>query len=140
MCLFLLLHQLLDSIRMLKHSPELTEKIIGLCIEVHKNLGPGLLESAYEECLCYELLNKKIQFERQMPLPIRYKDVSLDCGYRLDIVVENKILLELKSVESILPLHQSQILTYMKLSNLRVGLLINFNTPVVSQGIKRYVL
>jgi len=125
---------------MLKHGPELTEKIIGLCIEVHKNLGPGLLESAYEECLCYELLNKKIQFERQMPLPIRYKDVSLDCGYRLDIVVENKILLELKSVESILPIHQAQILTYMKLSNLRVGLLINFNTPVVSQGIKRYVL
>lgn len=126
--------------RMLKYNPELTEKIIGLCIEVHQKLGPGLLESVYEECLCYELLNNKVGFERQKALPIQYKDVVLDCGYRMDIVVENKILLELKSVESILPIHQAQILTYMKLSKLRVGLLINFNASVVSQSIKRFVL
>jgi len=118
----------------------LSEKIIGLCIEVHKSLGPGLLESAYEECLCYELTTSRIDFVRQKPVPVFYKEVSLDCGYRLDIVVQNEIILELKSVETILPIHEAQILTYMKLANIQVGLLINFNSLIVSKNIKRFVL
>lgn len=124
----------------LQYNPELSETIIGLCIEVHRNLGPGLLESTYEECLCYELAKKEVRFSRQFAVPLRYKEVSLDCGYRLDIVVEDQIILELKSVESILPIHEAQLLTYMKLMNKHVGLLINFNSLVVSKNIKRFVL
>lgn len=117
----------------------ITEQVIGACIEIHKHLGPGLLESAYEECLCYELSALGINFERQKTLPVKYKTVSLDCGYRLDLVVENKIILELKTVENLLPIHEAQLLTYLKLSGLTLGLLINFNVPVLKNGIKRIV-
>ena len=109
-------------------------------IEVHKTLGPGLLESAYEECLSYEMVQSGIEFQRQKEVSVRYKNIDLDCGYRLDILVNNELILELKSVEKILPIHEAQILTYMKLAHMNVGLLINFNSLVVSQNIKRFVL
>ena|SRR5580698_6795268 len=115
----------------------LTERVIGFAIEVHRQLGPGLLESAYEECLCYELGNAAIGFRRQVSLPIVYKSVHLDCGYRLDIVVEHQVVIELKTVERILPVHEAQMLTYLKLSGLCVGLLLNFNTPALKGGIRR---
>jgi GxxExxY protein len=118
---------------------ELTERVIGACIEIHRALGPGLLESAYEECLSYELSIAGISFERQKPLPVHYKNVQLDCGYRLDLVVEGKIIIELKAVESLLPIHEAQLLTYLKLSGLTLGLLINFNVAMLKQGIKRIV-
>ena len=106
---------------------ELTERIIGACIEIHRSLGPGLLESAYEECLCHELSVIGIGFERQKPLPVHYKNIKLDCGYRLDLVIEQKVIVELKTVENLLPIHEAQLLTYLKLSGLSLGLLINFN-------------
>ena len=115
----------------------LTERVIGACIEIHRQLGPGLLESAYEECLCYELSQLGIPFKRQVPLPIQYKSVRLDCGYRLDLVVDNRIILELKAVEGLMPIHEAQMLTYLRLSGLTLGLLINFNVPVLKDGIKR---
>ena len=118
---------------------QLTEQVIGACIEIHKTLGPGLLESAYEECLCHELSLRGIEFERQRSLPIAYKGVQLDCGYRLDLVVENKLIVELKSVQELMPVHDAQLLTYLKLSGLTVGLLINFNVPVLRRGKKRIV-
>jgi GxxExxY protein len=117
----------------------LTDCIIGRCIEVHRVLGPGLLESAYEECLCYELAQAELKFERQKPLPISYKNVKLDNGYQTDLIVENKIVVELKTVDQIMPIHQAQLLTYLKLTGLPVGLLVNFNVPVLKQGIKRMV-
>lgn len=120
-------------------SDELSNIIIGCAIEVHRILGPGLLESAYEECLCYELKQKGLLFERQKGLPVIYKTIHLDCGYRIDILVENLVILELKSVEQIEPIHEAQILTYLKLSNLWLGLIINFNVPVLKNGIKRIV-
>lgn len=116
---------------------EITEQVIGACIEIHRQLGPGLLESAYEECLCFELSQRGIRFERQKPLPVKYKSVNLDCGYRLDLAVDEKIILELKTVEHLLPIHEAQLLTYLKLSGLTLGLLINFNVPVLKNGIKR---
>ena len=116
---------------------EITDQVIGACIEIHKQIGPGLLESAYEECLCYELAQRRIHFERQKPLPVKYKGVNLDCGYRLDLVVEGKIILELKTVENLLPIYEAQLLTYLKLSGLTLGLLINFNVPLLRDGIKR---
>jgi GxxExxY protein len=116
-----------------------TQSIIGACIEVHRHLGPGLLESAYEACVCRELSQRLIPFERQRPLPIDYKGELLDCGYRLDIVVDSRIVVELKAVEKLLPIHEAQMMTYLKLSGLRLGLLINFNVPVLKQGIKRMV-
>lgn len=119
---------------------KLTESIIGAAIEVHRTLGPGLLESAYEECLCYELSQRSIPFERQVALPIRYKNVTLDCGYRLDLLVGGSVILELKSVEAIEDLHKAQLLTYLRLRNCSVGLLINFNVPMLKQGIVRQVL
>lgn len=118
---------------------KLSEKIIGSCIEVHKVLGPGLLESSYEECLCRELKLRSLMFERQCSLPIEYKGANLDCGYRMDIVVENRIVLELKSVEMILPIHKAQLLTYLKLSGFRLGLLVNFNVDLMKNGIIRIV-
>jgi GxxExxY protein len=118
---------------------DLSRKIIGAAIEVHKIPGPGLLESAYEECLCHELSLQGFSFERQKPLPITYKENLLDCGYRLDIVVENKIVLELKSCEKIEPIHRAQVLTYLKLSGLNLGLILNFNVPVMRHGIIRVV-
>jgi GxxExxY protein len=116
---------------------EITEQVIGACIAIHKQLGPGLLESAYEECLCFELSALGIRFERQKPLPVKYKDVNLDCGYRLDLMVEDKIILELKTVEQLLPIHEAQLLTYLRLSGHILGLLINFNVPVLKNGVKR---
>jgi GxxExxY protein len=118
----------------------LTERIIGFAIAVHRELGPGLLESAYEECLCYELSENRIAFRRQVPLPVVYKAVRLDCGYRIDVVVEGRVILELKSAERLLPIHDAQVLTYMRLSGLRTGLLLNFNTPVLKDGIRRLML
>ena len=118
---------------------ELSSKIIGAAIEVHKALGPGLLESAYEECLCHEFGLRGLSNERQKPLPVVYKGVELDCGYRLDIVVENTIILELKSCEKIEPIHKAQLLTYLRLSGLHLGLILNFNVPVMRDGIVRIV-
>ena len=115
----------------------LTGLVIGACIEVHRCLGPGLLESAYEHCLCYELSLAGLEFERQKPLPVVYKGVRLDCGYRLDVVVEDSLILELKAVETLLPIHTAQLLTYLKLSQLTLGLLINFNVPVLKSGLRR---
>jgi len=117
---------------------EITQRIIGAAIEVHKQLGPGLLESAYEECLCHELATRKINFERQKPIPLVYKEVKLDCGYRLDILVEGRIVVELKSVDGLGPIHEAIILTYLKLSSHKLGLLINFNVPLLKNGIKRF--
>ena len=118
----------------------LTQKVIGAAIEVHRALGPGLLESAYEECLCYELSTAGLAFRKQVELPVLYKKVKLDCGYRMDIVVSESLVLEIKTVEKLLPIHQAQLLTYLKLSGLRTGLLINFNVPVLKNGIKRMKL
>ena len=115
----------------------LTGKVIGAAIEVHKTLGPGLLESVYEECLCRELQLSKIRYERQKGLPVEYKGAMLDCGYRLDLVVEGKLIVELKSCDTLQPIHEAQLLTYLKLTNIKVGLLINFNVPVLKDGIKR---
>jgi len=120
---------------------DLTEQIIGAAIEVHRALGPGLLESAYEECLCRELDLRNLPFTRQVPVPLGYKGISLDCGYRLDIIVRGEIILELKCIERILPVHEAQLLTYLKLTGKRVGLIINFNVAtLVRGGIVRKVL
>lgn len=118
---------------------EISNEVIGAAIEVHRNLGPGLLESAYENCLCYEFDQRGIKYERQKPLPITYKDTKLDCGYRLDLVVHDLVILELKAVDQIQPIHSAQVLTYLKLSNLKLGILINFNVTVLKNGIKRIV-
>jgi len=118
----------------------LTERIIGLAIEVHRQLGPGLLESAYEECLCFELKQDGLPFRRQVALPVVYKSIRLDCGYRLDIVVQDKVILELKTVERLLPVREAQMLTYMKLSGIRTGLLLNFNSAVLKDGLRRLML
>ena len=116
---------------------DLTHSIRGALIGVHRALGPGLLESAYEQCLCHELTLRGLAFERQVDLPIRYKGVLLDCGYRMDVVVEGRVLLELKSVDAIHPIHEAQTLTYLKISGLRIALLVNFNVPKIVDGIKR---
>lgn len=120
-------------------SDRLTEMIIGAAIEVHRNTGPGLLESTYEECLCYELSQLDLSFQRQVALPVSYKGLKLDCGYRMDLVVEDAVILELKTVDRVLPVHVAQLLTYLKLSAKTVGLLLNFNEPVLKKGIKRLV-
>jgi GxxExxY protein len=113
---------------------ELTERVIGSAIEVHRALGPGLLESAYEECLSHEFHLRGIPFARQVPLPVEYKGVRLDCGYRLDLVVESVLILEIKCVEHVLPVHEAQLLTYMKMAGKRVGIILNFNVPVLTRG------
>ena len=118
----------------------LTRTIISAAIDVHRALGPGLLESAYQACLSRELELHKLRFRQQVELPLVYKDVKLDCGYRIDFIVEEKVVVELKAVEGLLPVHQAQLLTYLRLSALRVGLLINFNVPVLKDGIRRRVL
>jgi GxxExxY protein len=117
-----------------------TSSIIGAAIEVHRNLGPGLLESAYEECLCHELHLRGLDFKRQVALPLLYKGLKLDCGYKLDLIVQDQIILELKAVDKLLPIHEAQLLTYLRLTGKRVGLLINFNVPLLTQGIIRRVL
>ncbi|MGO9018924.1 MAG: GxxExxY protein [Syntrophobacteraceae bacterium] len=119
---------------------DLTGNIIGSAMEVHRALGPGLLESVYEECLCHELTLQGIRFERQKPLPVKFKGVMLDCGYRLDLIVSDAVVVEIKTVETILPVHEARILTYLKLGGWSVGLLMNFNVPVMKDGIKRIVL
>ena len=119
---------------------ELTEQIIAAAIEVHRTLGPGLLESVYEECLCQELSLRSLPFTRHREMPVRFKGNCLDCGYRIDLLIADTVLIEIKSVETVLPLHEQQLLTYMKLGGWKVGLLINFNVPLLKQGIKRRVL
>ncbi len=124
----------------LSHESGLGERVIGLGIDVHRRLGPGLLESAYEECLCFELKQAGLGYQRQVALPIVYKDVRLDCGYRMDIVVQNELIIEIKALDRILPVHEAQMLTYLRLSGLRAGLLMNFNNVVLKDGLKRFVL
>ena len=116
---------------------DLTHEVISAAIEVHRTLGPGLLESSYEECLCREFDLRKIPYERQKELPIEYKGIKLDCGYRLDVLVADRLILELKACESLQGIHEAQILTYLKLTGLKLGLLINFNVRVLKDGIKR---
>jgi len=118
---------------------ELSNKIIGAAIELHKVLGPGLLESAYENALAYELNNLGLNLKQQVPMPFVYKEIKLDAGYRLDLLIENKVIIEIKSVETLAPVHFAQVLTYLKLSDLKLGLLINFNTKLLKEGIHRIV-
>jgi GxxExxY protein len=118
----------------------LSNMVIGAAIDVHRILGPGMLESAYEECLSYELSKQRVTFERQRSVPVIYKNIKLDCGYRMDLLVENSVIVELKSVDTLLPVHEAQILTYMRFAGMKIGLLINFNVTVLKNGIRRYVL
>jgi GxxExxY protein len=118
---------------------KLTEAIIGAAIDVHRNLGPGLLESAYEACLCFELGERGLKVEQQKPLPVIYKNIQLDIGYRLDLLVEDKVVIEVKAIEQLAQIHQAQLLSYLKLSGYQVGLLINFNERMLKNGIKRIV-
>jgi GxxExxY protein len=124
----------------LVHGADLTHRIIGLAMRVHRRLGPGLFEAVYHRCLCHELSRDELPYEQQISLPIRYDGIEIESGYRADIVVANAVILELKSVEHLNPLHDAQLLTYLRLSSCRVGLLINFNTVVLSDGIRRRVL
>jgi GxxExxY protein len=119
---------------------ELSRRVIGCAIEVHRNLGPGLLESTYRQCLACELSHAGIPFQMEVPLPVQYKEMLLDCGYRIDLLVGGDLIVEIKCVETLLPIHQAQILTYMRLSKIPVGLLINFNVTKLQNGIKRFVL
>lgn len=118
---------------------DLTHAIIGAAIEIHRKLGPGLLEAVYEECLAKELTLRKIPFERQKPIPLIYKELRLECGYRLDFLVHDRVVVELKSIEAIAPIHDSVMLTYLRLSERPLGLLINFNVAVLKDGIRRYI-
>jgi GxxExxY protein len=124
----------------LTHETGLTRQIIGLAMRVHSRLGPGMLESAYERCLCFEFERNEIPYGRQVDTPLNYDGVLLNCGYRADIVVRNEVLLELKSVEQILPVHEAQLLTYLRFSGCKVGLLLNFNTAALKDGIRRRVM
>jgi GxxExxY protein len=119
---------------------ELSRKVIGCAIEVHRNLGPGLLESTYRQCLACELSHAGIPFQMEVPLPVRYKETLLGCGYRIDLLVSGDLVVEIKCVETLLPIHQAQILTYLRLSKIPVGLIINFNVTKLQNGIKRFVL
>ena len=118
---------------------DLTRAIIGAAIDIHRTLGPGLLEAVYEECLAKEFLLRSIPFERQKPIPLVYKDLKLECGYRLDFLVDRRVVLELKSIDAIAPIHETVMLTYLRLSGVSIGLLINFNVPILKDGIRRYV-
>ena len=128
-----------DTDEQRRHLNGLSGKVIGACIEIHRELGPGLLERAYEECLAYELSQAGLRFERQRALPVRYKEVRLDCGYRLDFVVEDALIVELKAVADLHPIHEAQLLTYLRLDHKPLGLLINFNVPTLKQGVRRVV-
>lgn len=119
---------------------QLSHRVVGCAIDVHRELGPGLLESTYEQCLAYELNRAGIPFKIQQLLPVKYKEIILDCGYRIDLFVDDRLIVELKCVEQLLKIHEAQILTYMKLLNVKVGLLINFNVEVLKKGIRRFVL
>jgi GxxExxY protein len=125
--------------RMQDDQAQLTEAIIGAAIEIHRQLGPGLLESAYQACLAYEMSERGIRFDREKPMPVVYKGVRVDCGYRLDFVVHGAFIVEVKAVVALEPIHQAQLLTYLALSGLEVGLLINFNARVLKEGIRRFV-
>jgi len=119
---------------------ELSRSVIGCAIEVHRNLGPGLLESTYRQCLACELSHAEIAFQMEVPLPVRYKDILLDCGYRIDLLISDDLIVEIKNIEALLPIHQAQILTYMRLASVPLGLLINFNVTKLQSGIRRFVL
>ena len=119
---------------------ELSKKVIGCALEVHKALGPGLMESVYEKCLSFELTKAGLKYEIQRALPVHYKGIKIDCGYRIDILVEDKLIVELKSVDKVMPINKSQILTYMKLAGVSTGLLLNFNVTKLKDGIQRFVL
>jgi len=119
---------------------DLSNRVIGCAIQVHRELGPGLLESTYEQCVAYELNQAKIPFKIQHPIPVSYKEIKLDCGYRVDLLIDDQLIVELKSVEQLSKIHEAQVLTYMKLANIRIGLLINFNVQILKKGIKRFVL
>jgi len=118
---------------------EIANKVIGIAIEVHKTLGPGLLESAYEECLYYKIKQAGLFVEKEKPMPLIFEDVKLDCGYKIDILIENKLVVELKAVDSLNDIHLAQILTYLKIGNFKLGLLINFNVSLLKNGIKRVI-
>ena len=118
----------------------LSKRVIGCVIEVHRILGPGLLESTYEQCLAHELKQEGISFRLQHPLPVEYKEIKLDCGYRVDVLVKDELILELKSVDTVMRIHEAQLLTYMKLARIKKGLLINFNVKTLKEGLKRFVL
>jgi GxxExxY protein len=118
---------------------DITGDIIAAAIEVHRNLGPGLLESTYEICLCHELSIRGVPFQKQLALPVSYKGIHLDAGYRIDLFVESQVIVELKSVEAIAPIHSAQLLTYLRLTNREIGLLINFNVVMLKEGIKRLI-
>ena len=122
------------------HANEITEGVIGAAIEVHRALGPGLLESAYVQCLCYELNLRRLPFQLELPLPVIYKGLKLDCGYRVDLVVSDSVIVEVKAVERLAPIHEAQLRTYLRLGGWKVGLVINFNVPVLRDGIVRRVL
>ena len=124
----------------MKNFNDLTEAIIGAAMEVHRALGPELLESTYEMCLCRELSLREIPFERQVPIPVEYKGVKLDCGYRADIIIDGTILLEIKAIDALLPVHDAQLLTYLRLGGWKIGLLINFNVELLKHGLRRRVL
>jgi GxxExxY protein len=119
---------------------EITHEIIGAAIEVHKRLGPGLLESAYEACLAHELRLRNLKVDNQVALPVVYKETKLDCGYRIDLLVEGRIVVELKSIENLAPIHEAIILTYLRLSGHKVGLLINFNVAILKDGVRRFIV
>ncbi len=119
---------------------EWSGKIIGACIEVHRTLGPGLLENIYQQCLAHELSLQGIPFQKELSKPISYKDMSIECGLRLDFLVDERVIIELKAVESLLPVHKAQIITYLKLTGYKLGLLINFNVPILKNGIERVAL
>jgi len=121
------------------HGSVLSERIIKLAIDVHRQLGPGLLESAYEECLCFELRQNGIAYARQVPLAVVYKEVQLECGYRMDIVAAGELVVEVKAVERLMPIHEAQMLTYLRLSGLKIGLLMNFNSVMLKDGLRRFV-
>jgi len=130
-----------ESAEMMKKErfDRITENIIGAAIEVHRALGPGLLESAYEACLTFELVQRGLKVEQQKPLPVIYQEVKLDCGYRLDLLVEESVIVEVKAVDRLAPIHQAQLLSYLRLSGCKVGLLMNFNVKVMKDGIRRVV-
>jgi GxxExxY protein len=123
-----------------RRQDQLSEHVIGFAIEVHRSLGPGLLEAVYEECLCMEMKRAAIDFRRQVVLPVSYKGVRLSCGYRLDLVVEGRMVVEIKAIEKLMPVHEAQLLTYMRLGNIPVGLLLNFNSATLKDGIRRLEL
>jgi GxxExxY protein len=132
--------ELTENTEPIQNANELTEIVIGCAIEVHRGLGPGLLESAYEICFCRELSLRGIAFERQVAMPVEYKGVKLDCGYRADLIIGGKVLVEIKAVDQLAPIHEAQLLSYLKLSGIKVGLLINFNERMLTRGVRRKVI